>query len=154
MSEYIFLQEEHEKYSKLERHHFKMDDESEMTIEFLNDKFHQVLIEGSFIGKSPLTRKLWSTVRAIEEKITELEEKHGMTDFKKRFNPLRFYSPEELIEFYKRDIQERSEFLEMLFGKQERAADLQEVINVWKKFKIPSPDEIREFYETHFGKVD
>lgn len=83
----------------------------------------------------------------------ELEEVHGLKDFGKRFNMLRFYTPEQILEFYKRDIKERTEFLEWLFNGQEGYDELQDVINVWKNCKLPSPEEIREFYETHYGKV-
>lgn len=82
----------------------------------------------------------------------ELEERHGMKDFRKRFNLLRFYSPEEIIEFYKRDINERTEFLKELFSGQEGEAELEPVINVWKNCKLPTPEEVREFYEKNYGE--
>jgi hypothetical protein len=81
----------------------------------------------------------------------ELEEKHDMIDFGKRFNPLNYYTPKEYIEFIKRDIKERTEFLEELFKGQEGEEELREVINVWKKCKIPSEKEIKEFYDKHYG---
>ena len=79
----------------------------------------------------------------------ELEE-YGMKNFSKRFNLLRYYSPEEIIEFIKRDIEERTSYLQDLFKGQRREKELKDVINVWKKCRIPSPDEIREFYEENY----
>lgn len=80
----------------------------------------------------------------------ELEQKHGMKDFGKRFNPLNYYTPKQYIEFVKRDINERNEFLEDLFKGQEGEEKLKDIINVWKKCKIPSEEEIKEFYSTHY----
>ncbi len=84
----------------------------------------------------------------------ELEEVHGMADFRRRFNPLRFYSPEEIIEFWKRDVAERTEFLQKLFSGQKGEEELRPVIEVWRKCTIPSPEEVREFYEEHYGRAD
>ncbi len=84
----------------------------------------------------------------------ELEEKHGMRDFRKRFNLLRFYTPEQIIEFAERDIAERTKYLEDLFRGQEGEEELRPVIEVWKNKTIPSPEEIRDFYEKHYGRVD
>ena len=70
---------------------------------------------------------------------TELEEVHGFTDYRKRFNPLRYYSADEYIEFCKRDIMERTANLQDLFQGQEGAEELTEVINIWSECKIPSP---------------
>ena len=81
---------------------------------------------------------------------TELEEKHDMTDFGKRFNPLNYYSPKRYLEFVKRDIKERTEFLEDLFKGQEGEEKLKDIIYVWKKCKIPSEKEIKDFYDTHY----
>lgn len=83
----------------------------------------------------------------------ELEEKHRMTNFGERFNLLRFYTPEEIITFYKRDIAERTEFLRNLFAGQEGEEELQPVIEVWEKCKIPSAEEIRAFYEQHYSSA-
>jgi len=84
----------------------------------------------------------------------ELEEVHGMTNFRKRFNLLRYYTPEEIIKFIKRDIEERTRFLEELFKGQEGEDQLRDVIYVWKRCKIPSSNEIREFYEEYYGFVE
>jgi len=84
----------------------------------------------------------------------ELEKKHGMKDFGKRFNLLRFYNSEEIIHFWKMDIKERTEFLSDLFSGQKGEKELEPVINVWKNFKLPSPEEVQEFYEKNYGKVD
>jgi hypothetical protein len=81
----------------------------------------------------------------------ELEEVHGMTDFRKRFNPLRFYTPEQLIAFAERDIHERTAYLEHLFNGQQGADELKPVIDVWRRCRIPSPQELEEFYVKHYG---
>jgi hypothetical protein len=80
----------------------------------------------------------------------ELEQKHGMKDFGKRFNPLNYYSSKQYLEFIKRAIKERTEFLEDLFKGQEGAEQLKDIIYIWKKFKTPSEKEIQEFYNTHY----
>jgi hypothetical protein len=80
----------------------------------------------------------------------ELEEKHDMTDFGKRFNPLNYYTPKQYIDFIKRDIKERTEFLEDLFRGQEHEEKLKNIINVWKKCKIPTEKEIKEFYQKYY----
>lgn len=81
----------------------------------------------------------------------ELEEKHGMTNFRQRFNPLRFYTAQAIIEFYKQDIAERTEFLRALFAGQVGEADLKPVIEVWEGCAIPEPEAIQAFYEEHYG---
>lgn len=81
---------------------------------------------------------------------TELEEKHGMKNFAKRFNPLNYYKPEEVSYFIKRDIEERTNFLKNLFKGQEKERELKEIMNIWKKCKVPSPEKITEFYEMHY----
>ena len=82
----------------------------------------------------------------------ELEEKHGMKNFGKRFNPLNYYTAKQYIEFIKRDIKERIEFLEGLFKGQNGEEKLKDIINIWKKFEIPSEKEIEEFYNTYYNK--
>ncbi len=82
----------------------------------------------------------------------ELEEKHGMKDFGKRFNPLNYYTPKQYLEFMKRDIQERTEFLEDLFNGQKDGEKLKDIIYIWKNFKLPTEEEIKEFYETYYEK--
>ncbi len=84
----------------------------------------------------------------------ELEEKHGMTDFRRRFNLLRFYPLHQIVAFYEQDIAERTEFLSNLFSGQESEDRLQEAIHVWERCRIPEPGVIRAFYEEHYGKVD
>ncbi len=80
----------------------------------------------------------------------ELEVKHGMKNFGKRFNPLNYYSPKKYLEFIKRDIMERTEFLEGLFKGQEGEEKLKDIIYIWKKCKIPSEQEIKNFYDTYY----
>jgi len=80
----------------------------------------------------------------------ELEEKHGMANFGKRFNPLNYYSPKQYIEFVKRDIKERTEFLENLFKGQEGEEKLKDIIYIWRKFSIPTEDEIKNFYNRYY----
>ena len=80
----------------------------------------------------------------------ELEEKHDMTDFRKRFNPLNYYTPKQYLDFIKRDIKERTEFLEDLFKGQYGEKELKDIINIWKKCKIPTEKEIKEFYNKYY----
>jgi hypothetical protein len=83
----------------------------------------------------------------------ELEDVHGLKNFRRRFNLLRFYTPEQIIEFAKRDIQDSTKFLRDLFAGQQGEEQLQDVINAWTKRVIPSPEEIRGFYAKYYGKV-
>ncbi|KYK34948.1 MAG: hypothetical protein AYK22_04285 [Thermoplasmatales archaeon SG8-52-3] len=80
----------------------------------------------------------------------ELEQNHGMKNFGKRFNPLNYYSPKKYLEFIKRDIKERTEFLENLFKGQEGEEKLKDIIYIWKKCKILSEKEIKKFYDTYY----
>jgi hypothetical protein len=80
----------------------------------------------------------------------ELEEKHGMANFGKRFNPLNYYSHKQYIKFIKRDIKERTEFLENLFRGQEGEEKLKDIIYIWKKFTIPNEEDITKFYERYY----
>ncbi len=82
----------------------------------------------------------------------ELEEKHGMKDFSKRFNPLNYYTPKQYLEFMKRDIIERTEFLEDLFKGQEGEEKLKDVIRIWQKLKLPTEEQIKEFYDIYYKK--
>jgi len=81
----------------------------------------------------------------------ELEEKFGMKDFGRRFNPLRHYTPAEILNFARRDIEERSEFLKNLFSGQVGEEELGDVINAWKKITLPSESEVEKFYSEHYG---
>jgi ATP-dependent phosphoenolpyruvate carboxykinase len=81
----------------------------------------------------------------------ELEETHGMKDFGKRFNPLNYYSSNQYIKFIKRDIHERTAYLKNLFGGQECAKKLIDIIYVWKKCSIPSKQEIQDFYDKKYN---
>ena len=80
----------------------------------------------------------------------ELEEKHGMIVFKKRFNPLNYYTVTQNLEFIQRDIRERRLFLEDMFKGQEKEEQLHDVIYIWNKFKLPSERKIKEFYQSHY----
>jgi len=80
----------------------------------------------------------------------ELEEKHDMKDFGKRFNPLNYYTPKQYLEFIERDIRERTEFLQDLFKGQVGEEKLKDIINIWKNCKIPTEEEIKDFYEKHY----
>jgi hypothetical protein len=82
----------------------------------------------------------------------ELEKVHGLKDFRWRFNPLRFYTPEQIIAFAERDIKERTEYMEWLFNGQQGQDELRPVIEVWQKVRIPSPEAIRSFYVKHYGE--
>ena len=83
----------------------------------------------------------------------ELEEVHGMEGFRRRFNLLRFYSPEEILSFARRDIEERTAYLKSLFSGQVGEEELQSVIQAWQNVTLPDADTIRSFYEEHFGAV-
>jgi hypothetical protein len=80
----------------------------------------------------------------------ELEEKHDMIDFGKRFNPLNYYTPKQYLEFIKRGIRERTKFLEDLFKGQEGEEKLKDIIYIWKNCKLPAEKEIKEFYKTYY----
>ncbi len=79
----------------------------------------------------------------------ELDEKYGM-DFRKRFNPLNFYAPQEYLEFCKRDIRERTDFLRNVFKGQKGEEQLRPVMEVWEKCKLPTEKEIKEFYDKYY----
>ena len=80
----------------------------------------------------------------------ELEKEHGMSDFSHRFNLLNYYSPEEIIEFIRRDIGERTTYLKELFKGQEKEAELRGAMEIWEKCKLVSPQEIKGFYEEYY----
>ncbi len=80
----------------------------------------------------------------------ELEEVHEMINFGDRFNPLNYYTAEEYIAFYQRDIKERTDFLEDLFRGQESDEKLQEVMDIWNCCEIPSAGEVQKFYDKHY----
>ncbi|MFW9832202.1 MAG: hypothetical protein ACFFD8_10560, partial [Candidatus Thorarchaeota archaeon] len=82
---------------------------------------------------------------------TELEEVHGLVNYRRRFNPLRFYSPEQYLQFCQRDIDERTIYLQDLFAGQEGEDQLDEVMRIWNRVKLPSAKRIKAFYEEHFG---
>ncbi len=73
-----------------------------------------------------------------------------INNFSERFNLLRFYNEKEIIEFYKRDIEERSKFLKEIFEGQEKEKEIEGVINFWKKIKLIDEEKIREFYEENW----
>ncbi len=83
----------------------------------------------------------------------ELEEAHSLPNFRKRFNPLRFYTAKEYLSFCKRDIEERTAYLKDLFNGQEGVDQLQDVIQVWANCTLPSAEKIQKFFEQHYGKT-
>jgi len=83
----------------------------------------------------------------------ELEENHNMKDFASRFNPLNYYSPKQYLQFIKRDINERTSFLEDLFKGQSGENKLIDIVYIWKKCNIPSEKEIEKFYDDHYKKT-
>lgn len=138
---------------------------NEETGEILRDELGEIKYVGSGEGiKVADSKRLIDLVehRKIENWIkhpvfkylipdpTELEEKHGMKDFGRRFNPLNYYSPKQYLEFIKRDIYERTEFLENLFNGQEGEKKLKAIINIWKNCKIPTEKEIEKFYKKYY----
>ncbi|MBC7128615.1 MAG: phosphoenolpyruvate carboxykinase (ATP) [Thermoplasmatales archaeon] len=70
-------------------------------------------------------------------------------NFSERFNLLRFYSSKEIADFYRRDIEERSNFLKEIFEGQEKEKELKGVINFWNNFQ-PDEEKIKEFYEENY----
>jgi hypothetical protein len=80
----------------------------------------------------------------------ELEEEHGMKDFGKRFNPLRYYSMDEIVRIAERDVKERTEYLRALFKGETGEEGLDSVISVWPS-KRASMDEVKRFYEVNYG---
>jgi ATP-dependent phosphoenolpyruvate carboxykinase len=84
----------------------------------------------------------------------ELESVHDMKDFARRFNPLRYYNTEKVLELARKDIKERTAFLEELFSDEEGADELYEVIHVWDSLKLPTPDELETFYREYYGMLE
>jgi hypothetical protein len=81
----------------------------------------------------------------------ELEKEHGMTDFRKRFNLLRYYSIEEIMKIAERDVRERTEYLKNLFGGESGEEQLSAVTNVWSSRKLPDKSDVKKFYEEYYG---
>ncbi len=79
----------------------------------------------------------------------EVEEK-GVKNFSKRFNPMRYYTPREFLDFCIRDIEERTSFLKILFRGQENREKLEPVINIWDNLRLPDPEEIKDFYDRYY----
>ena len=84
----------------------------------------------------------------------ELERDHGFENFKKRFNPLRFYSAEQIQAFAERDIKERTQFLATLFKRQSKVSELRDIINFWNTVTLPSILDIHEYYTRLYGELD
>jgi len=80
----------------------------------------------------------------------ELENEWGMVGFGRAFNRLRYYSVKEILEFSKRDLEERSQFLKNLFKGQECETELEEIINVWDDIRIPRPRDIEDYYDKYY----
>jgi hypothetical protein len=81
----------------------------------------------------------------------ELEQGHGIPDCRRRFNPLRFYTAEEYLAFCQRDIADRTAYLQNLFSGQQGEDKLREVIQVWQRCRLPSPQTIERFYTEYFS---
>ncbi|MBU7014261.1 MAG: phosphoenolpyruvate carboxykinase (ATP) [Theionarchaea archaeon] len=84
----------------------------------------------------------------------ELECEHCIKNYARRFNPLNYYSPEKVLELARRDIKERTAFLEGLFGNEEGGDELYEVIHVWDSLDLPTVDELEAFYEAHYAVTE
>jgi hypothetical protein len=80
----------------------------------------------------------------------ELEKKWEIVKYGRRFNRLRYYSEKEILEFVKRDMKERGDFLKELFEGQECEDELSSIVNLWDNISIPKPEEIEEFYRKHY----
>jgi ATP-dependent phosphoenolpyruvate carboxykinase len=79
----------------------------------------------------------------------ELEEEHGMKDFRKRFNPLRYYTVDEIMRIAERDTKERTNYLKDLFNGESGKEKLEGVINVWASKKAEK-EEVKKFYEEYY----
>jgi hypothetical protein len=135
------------------------------TGEILKNELGEIIYEGQGEGiKVVDSKKLIDLVehRKIENWIKhpvfgylipdpkELEQKHGIKNFGKRFNPLNYYTPKQYLDFIKRGIKERTKFLEDLFNGQVGEEKLKDIINIWRNCKIPSEQEIQKFYDTNY----
>jgi hypothetical protein len=80
----------------------------------------------------------------------EIEEKHGLEGYATRFNLLNHYSAEELIDFAKQDIEERTTFLRSLFAGQEGADELAPIIEYWNNISLPDKKTIEKFYKRYY----
>ena len=80
----------------------------------------------------------------------ELEKKWKMKKYGRRFNRLRYYSEKEILQFVKRDIEERGSFLKELFKGQQCEEELKEISCLWDNITIPDPKQIEEFYRKHY----
>lgn len=58
------------------------------------------------------------------------------------------------MRFIRRDIKERTEYLEGLFKGQQSEEGLQDIIYLWAKLRIPTPQEIKEFYDRCYGSIE
>jgi len=67
-----------------------------------------------------------------------------------RFNLLNHYSAEELIDFAKQDIEERTTFLRSLFAGQEGADELAPIIEYWNNISLPDKKTIEKFYKRYY----
>ena len=79
----------------------------------------------------------------------ELEEEHGMEGFCERFNPMKYYSEEEILRISKRDLKERTEHLRWIFHGEEGSEKLKGVTSMWDR-KLPDAREVREFYVRNY----
>jgi hypothetical protein len=103
------------------------------------------LVENNIIKKW-IEQPIYKYLIPLPEELEEL----GMKNFRARFNPLKYYTAEQIIEFAKRDIEERTKYLEDLFAGQKDAAKLEDIIYVWKRIKLPSEKYVKEFYEQYY----
>lgn len=81
----------------------------------------------------------------------ELEQKHGMTDFGKRFNMLNYYTSDEILAFAQQDIDERTTFLRNLFAGQEGEEELQPIIDYWTNITLPDKKTVEKFYKKYYS---
>ena len=81
----------------------------------------------------------------------ELEEKWGMKNFGLYFNRMKYYTKEQILDFIKRDLKERSKFLRNLFKGQKFEDELKEIIEIWDKTPLPDPQSIEDFYRKYFS---
>ena len=80
----------------------------------------------------------------------ELEEKWKMKGYGKAFNRLRYYTIKEYLDFVKRDIEERTDFLKELFKGQENSSELAKVVLLWEEIVVPDYHIIEDFYHKYY----
>ncbi|MBN1786350.1 MAG: hypothetical protein JW825_05130 [Candidatus Methanofastidiosa archaeon] len=80
----------------------------------------------------------------------ELEDK-GVREFSSRFNLMRYYTAEQILDFAKQDINERTSYLKDLFHGQEGEEELRPIIEFWNNIKLPDKKAVERFYKKNYS---